>query len=255
MALFGLPQPSLEPDWSPDDAVLATAEIGAESVTIRNVRNISYRTKTDYDVHYYDKTFDLAKLESVWYMVEPFGLFTVGTAHTLVSFGFSDGEYVAISVEIRKKRGKQFSRLKSILRPYRLHYVIADERDVIGLRTNYRHHAVYLYPMQASKGAAHRLFISMLERANALATTPEYFNLFTNNCTTNLVAHVNALAPGRIPRSFRIALPAYSDTLAQQIGLIDQPLSIKALRARYHINERALRYAEDPHFSERIRGL
>src|SRR3990167_3708582 len=96
MALFGLPQPSLEPDWSPDDAVLATAEIGAESVTIRNVRNISYRTKTDYDVHYYDKTLDLAKLESVWYMVEPFGLFTVGTAHTLVSFGFSDGEYVAI---------------------------------------------------------------------------------------------------------------------------------------------------------------
>lgn len=253
LALIVLVRPSLTRDWSPDNAVLATSDIGTTTVTIHNIRNIEYRTKDDYDLHYYDKTFNLDSLESVWYMVEPFSGHGAGAAHTLLSFGFSDGSYVAISVELRKERGEKFSPWKGVLRQYELFYVIADERDVLKLRSNYRHDEVYLYPVIAGTENMRTLFLSMLERANRLTVKPEFYNTLTNTCTTNIVAHVNAIVPGRIPWSFKVLMPAYSDILARKVGLIDPSLTIEELRAKYRINDKALKHAEAPDFSARIR--
>jgi hypothetical protein len=255
LVLIVLVRPSLTKNWSPDEVVLARSEISGNTVRITNIRNISYRTTTDYDVHYYDKTFDIDKLNSVWFMVEPFSGFAAGAAHTLVSFGFEDGSYVSVSVEIRKEVGEKFSPLKGVLRQYELVYIIADERDVIKLRSNYRHDDVFLYPVETSKENMRKLFISMLERGNTLATKPEFYNTLTSTCTTNIVSHVNDIVPGRIPFSYKVLMPAYSDELAQKIGLIDNSLSIEELRAKYRINELALKYADDPEFSKRIRGL
>jgi hypothetical protein len=252
-ALVFLVRPSLDRDWSRDQAVLARAEISGDTITITNIRNINYRTTSDYDVRYYDKTFDLNKLESLWYMVEPFSGHGGGAAHTLLSFGFAGGDYVAISVEIRKEKGESFSPLKGLLRQYELVYVIADERDVIKLRSNYRKDDVFLYPVRTSKDKMQRIFLSMLGRANKLATEPEFYNTLTSTCTTNIVAHVNEIAPGRIPLSYKVLMPAYSDELAREIGLLDSTISLEKLRARYRINERALAFADDPLFSQRIR--
>lgn len=252
-ALVVLVRPSLTRDWTPDQVVLARAEISGDTVSITNIRNISYRTTSDYDVRYYDKTVDLNKLESVWYLVEPFSGHGAGAAHTLLSFGFEGGDYVAISVEIRKEKGESFSPVKGLLRQYELVYVIADERDVIKLRSNYRKDDVFLYPVQTTRENIRRLFISMLTRANKLATEPEFYNTLTSTCTTNLVAHVNEITPGRIPFSYKVLMPAYSDELARGIGLIDASLSIEELRMKYRINDRASAYADDPRFSERIR--
>ena len=246
-------RPSLDRDWSPDQAVLARAEISGKKGTITNIRNIAYRTTDDYDIRYYDKTFDLDALESVWFMVEPFSGYGAGAAHTLVSFGFSGGEYVAISAEIRKERGESFSPLKGLLRQYELVYVVADERDVIKLRTNYRKDDVFLYPVNTSRERMRELFVAMLTRANALATEPEFYNTLTNTCTTNIMTHANAIVPGRIPWSYKILMPAYSDELAREIGLIGPARSLEELREQYRINERALRFADDPLFSQRIR--
>lgn len=246
-------RPSLNRDWSPDQAVLARAEISGNSVSITNIRNIEYRTTKDYDLHYYDKTFDLGKLESVWYMVEPFSGYGAGAAHTLVSFGFEGGDYVAISAEIRKEKGESFSAVKGLLRQYELIYVIADERDVLKLRSNYRKDDVFLYPVKTTKERMQKLFVSMLTRANKLATEPKFYNTLTNTCTTSIVEHVNEIVPGRIPFSYKVLMPGYSDELAQKIGLIDNTLSIEDLRAKYRINDKALKYANDPLFSERIR--
>ena len=252
-ALVFLVRPSLDRDWSRDQAVLARAEISGDTITITNIRNINYRTTSDYDVRYYDKTFDLNKLESLWYMVEPFSGHGGGAAHTLLSFGFEGGDYVAISVEIRKEKGESFSPLKGLLRQYELVYVIADERDVIKLRSNYRKDDVFLYPVRTGKDKMQRIFLSMLGRANKLATEPEFYNTLTSTCTTNIVAHVNEIAPGRIPLSYKVLMPAYSDELAREIGLIDSTIPLEKLRARYRINERALAFADDPLFSQRIR--
>jgi hypothetical protein len=253
LALILFIHPSLNRDWAPDQQIVARAEIAGDTVTIRNIRNISYRTVTDYDVRYYDKTFDLNKIESVWYVVEPFSGHGMGAAHTLVSFGFEGGEYVAISPEIRKEKGETFSAIKGLFRQYELIYVIADERDVLQLRSNYRKDDVFLYPVVTGKENMQKLFLSMVTRANKLATEPEFYNTLTNTCTTSLVEHVNKIAPGRIPWSYKVLMPAYSDELAQDIGLIDGTLPLEKLRAKYRINDKALIYADDPRFSVRIR--
>jgi hypothetical protein len=245
--------PSLDRNWTADQKVLATAEFNGDSVTIRNIRNIDYRTTKDYDVRYYDKTFNLNDIESAWFLVEPFSGHGAGAAHTLVSFGFKGGDYVAISAEIRKEEGESFSPIKGLLRQYEIVYVIADERDVVKLRSNYRKDDVFLYPASTTKENMRAMFVDMLDRANKLATEPEFYNTLTNTCTTNLVAHVNDIVPGRVPFSYKILMPAYSDELARDIGLIDSSLSIEELRAKHKINAKAEQYADSPRFSQLIR--
>lgn len=245
--------PSIDRKWAPDQAVLARSVIVGDKAHITNIRNINYRSVSDYDIRYYDKTFDLSNIESLWYVVEPFKGQNPGAAHTLVSFGFEDGEYLAISAEIRKEEGEYFSALKGLMRQYEIMYVIADERDVIKLRSNYRKDEVFLYPIRMEKDAIRALFVSMLQRAEKLAAEPEYYNTLTNTCATNIVAHINALEPGRIPMSYKIVLPGHSDALFQEVGLIADSLPLDALRAKYRINERAEQYADDKQFSLRIR--
>ena len=250
-----LVQPSLGLDWNLDQQIMPEAIFSPDgtSVTIKNIRNINYRSTTDFDVAYYDATYDLSTLDSVWYMVEPFAGYGAGAAHTLVSFGFSDGRYLAVSVEIRKEKGESFSALKGLFRQYELMYVIADERDLIKLRSNHRKDDVYLYPVVTSPENRLTLFTSMLTRANALATEPEFYNTLTSTCTTNIVSHINEIVPGRVPLSYKVLMPAYSDELAYRIGLLDTSVPLGELRAKYHINKRAFTYADDPLFSKRIR--
>lgn len=238
--------------WTPDMAVMPSARFEGDSVHLTGIRNAEYRSTEDFTVAHYDRSFDLRALESVWYLVEPFGDMK-GPAHTLVSFGFSDGSYVAISVELRREPGESFSPVKGLLKQYELMYVVADERDVIRLRTNYRHDDVFLYPVRATAEQRRRLFVSMLERANGLRERPEFYNTLTNTCTTNIVRHVNEIAPGKVPFSYKVLLPGYSDRLAYDLGLLDTDLPFEEAKARHHINARALRYADDPAFSALIR--
>ncbi len=245
--------PSNERDWSPDQQRLATAEFSGDSVLVHNVRNTTYRSTTDYDVHWGDRSYDLRRIESVWYVVEPFATWR-GPAHTFLSFGFGDGKYIAISVEIRKERGESFSPLGGLLRQYELTTIVGDEHDLIGLRTNYRHDDVYLYPVRATPDAARTLFVSMLESANALAANPEFYNTLTNTCTTNIVDHVNLIAPHPVPFSYKTVLPAYSDDLAFDLGMIDTDLPREQFRAAFRINDLALKYSDSVDFSEAIRS-
>jgi hypothetical protein len=248
-----LQKPSLHRDWTPDQKVLPVAEFDGSKVTVRNIRNFDYSSESEYVPRYYDRTFDLDQLESLWFIVEPFSEFD-GAAHTFVSFGFSGGEYAAISVEIRKEKGESYSPWKGLARQYELSYIVGDERDLIGLRTNHRRHDVFLFPIRTSKEAARRMFVEMLERANKLGREPEFYNTATSTCTTNIVRHVNAIVPERIPWRPAVLLPGYSDRLAYELGLIDTSVRLEELRKRYYISDLA-RAAEDaPDFSARIRS-
>jgi hypothetical protein len=245
-------KPSLNRNWTVDQAVLPTATWNGSEVTIKNVRNFVYQTVDTYTPTYDNRTFDLTKLSSMWFAVEPFSGYK-GAAHTLVSFGFDDGRYLAISVEIRKEKGEQFSALKGLLRQYELMYVIADENDVIKLRTNYRKDNVYLYPIKTTKENIRTIFTDMVNRANTLAQKPEFYNTLTNTCTTNIVSHVNKINPGKVPWKTSILFPADSDHYAYELGLIDTKLSFEEAREYFHINEQAVRFADDPNFSKKIR--
>lgn len=249
-----LRSPSNHRDWAVDQSRLPRVDIQGSLATIRNVRDFRYQSVDRYTPAWYDATYDLDTLESVWFLVEPFGGWGGGAAHTFVSFGFGDGRFVSISVEIRKEKGENFSALRGLLDEYELMYVIGDERDLVLLRTEFRRDDVYLYPIRASRAQMRQMFLEMLHRAEALARQPEFYNTLANTCTTNLVRHVNAIAPGRIPLSPGVLLPGYSDRLAWDLGLIDTQLSFEGARRRFRINDKARRHASDRDFSVRIRA-
>ncbi len=252
MMACAMTRPSNDRVWSEDQAILPFAEIEGNEVTIRNIRNFRYEPEGRQRAAYYDRTFDLRQLESVWFIVVPFGSIE-GIAHTFVSFGFGPQGYVAISAEIRKEQGETYSPLRGLLRQYELMYVIGDERDLIQLRTHVHKDDVHLYPVRTDPAKMRTMFLEMIERANKLAREPEFYNTVTNSCTMNLVRHVNTISPRRVPFSYRVLLPGYSDSLALELGLIDTDVPLDELRKRFRINERAERFADDPEFSARIR--
>src|SRR5262249_31111694 len=135
---------------------------------------------------------------------------------------------------------------------------VADERDVIRLRTNYRRNPpedVYIYRVKGTPEAARRLFLQYMEQLNALRARPEFYNTLTTNCTTDIWmnAHVN---PGRVPMSWKIVASGYvPEYLYEQRRLDDMGLSFTELKRRAYVNERAQGADATPNFSRRIRAL
>ncbi|HAO64355.1 TPA: hypothetical protein DCQ44_00030, partial [Candidatus Taylorbacteria bacterium] len=229
LIILALKKPTGIGNWSLDQAVLPFAEINGDIITLHNVRNFHYRSTSDFTPQYYDKTVKISDLSSVDFIVEPFSG-RRGVAHTFVSFEFIDGSYISISVEVRKKQGEHFDAFKGLFRHFELMYVIADERDVIQLRSNFRKDNVYLYPIKTTPEKIQKMFLEMIQRANSLKQKPEFYNTITNTCTTNLVRHINTITPKRVPWSLKILIPTYSDKLAYDVGLIDNSLPFEQVK-------------------------
>src|SRR6202035_2568939 len=100
-------------------------------------------------------------------------------AHTIASWEFDDGRHLAISIETRKERGETYSALRGFFRQYELVYVVADEHDLIGLRTDYRGEQVYLYRLRVSAVPARALLVDYLQEINRLAEHPQWYNALT----------------------------------------------------------------------------
>lgn len=246
-------QPSNDRDWIPEHKVLAHAEIHGNLVTIHNVRNAEFFTYRDCIVKHYDKTYDLSKIRSVDFVVVPFSEIKA-VAHTLLTFGFEGGDYVGISVEVRLENGEGYDPAMGAFGQYELIYVIADERDLIPVRVEHRDVDVYVYRSTAPPEMARKLFVDMLKRANQLYEHPEFYDTLGNNCTTNIVRHINAIAPDKVPYDYRVLLPGYADKLAYDLGLIDNRLPFEEVKRRARVNEAVLKYREHPQFSAKIRG-
>jgi len=248
--------PSNFRDWTPEQAQLANAETHGNRVTIHNVRNCQYFAADTYLVDYYDKTFDVASVRSVDFLMVPFESMPA-VAHTLLSFEIArpDGksDHLAVSVEVRKEKHETYNPVKGSARQYELMYVVADERDVIRQRTNYRHENVYLYRTTATPETAQLLLTDILGRVNDLAKKPEFYDTITNNCTTNIVRHIDRVRPNRITYDIRMLLPGYSDQLAFNQGLLVPYGTFEQTKQHAYINPLAERYADRDNFSELIR--
>jgi hypothetical protein len=230
--------PSLYRDWDTTDAILPTTSWSGDTVTIKNIRNHSWKTDKEFDPGYYDDTFDLADIEWVHYVITPFSD-KDGPAHTMLTFSFSGWRHLAISGEIRKERWEWFDAVWGILNQYELIYVIASEDDIIKLRTNYRKNKVYMYPINTPKEKIQALFRTMLIRADKLAREPEFYNTLWNNCTTSILAHANALRQEKLKWGKYTLLPSHSDEIVYSAWLIDTQLSLPDARSYYRIDELA----------------
>ena len=245
--------PSNDRAWSEDQSRLSWAEIDGPLLHVKDVRDFRYRSTDDWDARWYDRTYDTRRLEKVWFVVEPFAEFE-GAAHTMVTFGFSDGRYLAVSVELRKEPGEQFGVLAGLYKQFELMYVFADERDVIQLRTNHRKDRVYLHPIATSQEGMTAFLLDMVKRANALRERPEFYNTLTSSCTTNLVDHLEAVSDVDVPVDYRVMLPGWSGELAYELGLIDTDLSFEATRERDLVTPRGQAADGRDDYSARIRA-
>lgn len=248
-----LARPSHDRQWSVDQSVLPTVEWHGDSVRISGVRNFRWTSDTVFVPVWEERTYRLDQVATAWYVLAPFAKSWRGPAHAFVTFGFDDGRYLAISVEARREAGEAYGPVMGLLRRYELVYVIGDEHDLIARRALFNTNDVYLYPVRADRAGVRAMLTGMLQRANELHERPEFYNTLTNNCTLNLVHHVNAIVPGKIPSSWRIALPGYSDEVAQRLGLIDSTLSLAEARTRFRINDKARAAIDSADFSARIR--
>jgi len=246
--------PSLMRDWSPDQAVMPSIHfLDNNKVRINNIRDIHYRTTRDFDLEFYDRTIKLDDIESAWLVISPFGSF--GVAHTFVSFGLKDGTYLAISIEVRRKKGTKFSAVKGFFRQFEMMYVIADESDVIKVRTNTIKATVRLFPIQSEKERIQAVFIDMLKRADKLGKEPEFYNTIWNNCTTNIIKHTRRFSDKAIPFwDLRYLFPENIDKIAYKLNMLDTHLTYKAAREHFDISEIARKSEDAKDFSKAIRA-
>ncbi len=242
--------PSNTRDWAPDVARTARATFDGSRVTIENVRNFKYRSESDYDQRWETRTYDLDRIHGVDLFLSFWGPTQI--AHTIVSWEFDDGQHLAISIETRKENGESYSALRGFFRQYELYYVVADERDLVGLRTNHRGEQVYLYRIRIRASQARALLVDYLEEVNRLANHPQWYNALTQNCTTTIRGHArNAGAGGRL--DWRLLANGHLDQLLYERGQLDTDLPFADLRARSNITEKAKAAGDSSDFSSRIR--
>lgn len=230
-------KPSENGDWEPNVQKLPHADIKNNLVTVYDIRNFSYRSEFDYYPDYYNKTFDLNRLEGV----DLFAVYWMGPAiaHIILSFDFGDNNYLAISIEARKQKGMRHSNIKGFFKQYELIYIAADERDVIGLRTNHRknpHEDVYRYRIKAPIENIRRLFLSYMDSINSLYKKPVFYNTLLSNCTILIWLQNKIVNPGHIPFSWKILLSGYLPEYLYETGWLDQQLPFPELRDRAHVN-------------------
>jgi hypothetical protein len=223
---------------SPDQERVPHAELRGSIVTLTNVRKARYRSATDCDVTWETRTYDLRELDEVDFIVEPFQALRA-LAHTFVSFGFKNGEHLALSFETEHVPGRPYDPLRGLFRQYILRAIVGDERDLVGLRTEIRRDEVYVYPLRAEPATLRRLFVLLMARVNALETRPEYYNTLTNNCTTQYRTVYETLTHRSLRFDPRVYLPGYTDALALDLGLIDWSGDIATARRSFRVNGRA----------------
>ena len=244
-------KPSNEGNWQRDVAQLASAEINGDEVTLHNIRNCDYRTDTDYDARWETRTVAISQITGADLAINYWG--SSWMAHPIVSFQFANAPPICFSIETRKKVGQTYDAIGGLYRQFELIYIVADERDVIRVRTNYRKgEDVYLYHTTISFAQARERFLEYIHSLNAMRNKPRWYNAITTNCTTSIRTQ---RPPGdRMPWDWRLLLNGKGDELMYERHLIvTGGLPFAELKTRSLINARAKAAGASPDFSQLIR--
>ncbi len=254
---FKLEQPMNERNWVNDNAQLTRVNIEGNTAHLVNVRDFRWRTTSDYDERWVERTVRIDQVSKIWLILEYFEPDKPQIAHTFLSFEFEDGQRLACSIEVRREQGERFHPLKGLGRNFELMYVWATEADAIGVRTRCRTRSItHLLEGNVLRDESKpALFRSYLNRTNALAEKPEWYNTITNTCTTNLVQHINDIYPGRVPMGLAWLLPGLSPEMMEREKLIRIEEDLATTMERSRIDERALSWDQENDFGDWVRSL
>ena len=239
--------PQSERAWAADVAQLVAIETDKHQpdvVHLRNVRNFVWRSDTDFTPRWEARSYDLSQLESVdvalSYWMGP------AIAHTLVSFGFADGQHVVFSIEIRKEQHEQFDALAGFFKQYEMALVAADERDILAVRTNVRGEQVHLYRVDMAQDSMRELFMAYARQASQLAFSPRFYNSLTANCTT-IVWQLARRIGQELPTDWRLLASGYLPEYLRDVGALASMQPLELQRAQGHITQRAQTWQPPAH--------
>jgi hypothetical protein len=243
-------RPSNNEPWQTDVSKLASIDIGNGHAIIHNFRQCDYRAELDYTCTWSTLDVDVAQIHGVDLFMNYWG--SPWIAHTIVSFDLGNGPHVAFSTETRKQVGQTYSALRGFFRQYTLISVVSDERDLVRLRTNYRHgEDLYLYHTRATPAFARSLFLDYAAMTNRLYSNPEWYNAITHNCTTEIFTFKTMKSH---PFDWRILLNGKADEMEYERGELAGDLPFPELKRRAYINPAANAADQDPQFSAKIRA-
>ena len=241
-------------DWQPDVAQTAWTERNGDKITIHNLRNFDYRpgSPPQPEPRWETKVVDLSDLQAVDLFINFWGSTLI--CHPIVSFQFGPTEHVAISVETRMAEGQSYSTIRGFFKQFALIYIVADERDVVRVRTNYRHEQLYLYRTSIGSVRARALFLDYLRTVDAMHQRPRFYNAVTSNCTTNVRTHTAATTSNPAPWDWRMLVNGTVDELVYERGGLASHLPFAELKEKSLIDARAQAADQAADFSERIRA-
>jgi hypothetical protein len=243
--------PSHDRDWRPEVAVMPRTFINGDRVRITGVRNFDYRSRNDFTVSYKEREIEISHLIALDFYVSYWSEGPVG--HTFLSFIFDNAPPLSISIETRPEVGEGFDPIASMFKQFELIYVVGEERDIVGVRTNHRRETTYLYRLNTETEKVRQLLMVYLERINQLANRPEWYHLLSNSCTINIIRYINA-AGRKGGFDIRHLLNGWIDRYLYHSGRIETSLTFDELRHRSLINAAAQAADGAPDFSERIRA-
>ncbi|HYM77760.1 MAG TPA: DUF4105 domain-containing protein [Candidatus Dormibacteraeota bacterium] len=248
-------KPSNNREWQSNLSRTPWAEINGDRVTIHNFRHCYYHEEAEFTCEWLTKEVFLSQVRGVDFFVDYWG--SPWIAHPIISFQFGDNDYVAASIEARYQIGQSYSPIRSFFRQFTIIYVLASERDLIRLRTNYRSgEKVYLFHTTASPQWSRDLFLQYLGQANRLRDDPKWFNAITNNCTTSIFANMAAtghMAAGSSRYSWWVLLNGRAPEMLYRGGYFAGKPPFSELKAQAYINPVANTANDAPDFSQRIR--
>jgi hypothetical protein len=185
---------------------------------------------------WYDLELNLDSLKTVDYFLVYFAGWR-GIAHTFLSFGFADGEQIALSVEARRGVDVPYELLPGIYRQFELMYVMGDELDLVGRRLHFDNDPIYMLPIDTPLEGIRGFFVNMVETANSLRAQPQAYNTVTSTCTTQLAVHANAFRQEPINLwDWRLIFPGYSGELAQEADLLGIAAPLEEVMEQFLVN-------------------
>jgi len=249
LAWSGSISASNDKNWAADVVHGITGIVDGDRLSVRNVRNFSWRTEAEYSERWEQRTYDLSKLRSL----DLFLVYWTGPsiAHTIMSFSFDDGRYLDFSIELRRTQNDQYSALAGFFKTHELIYIGADERDLMTLR-KVRNENIQLYRLRTTPERTRALLVEYIKQANDLAAHPRFYNTITTNCTTAIFDMMRAVTSS-IPFDWRIILTGHLPSYLYEHGAVDTRISLEELRRRADVTSQVEAELSEAEFSSRLR--